>query len=184
MKIYTKTGDGGDTSLFGAGRVRKNDRRVDAYGTVDELNSFVGLALVEVSDSGIRDGLLGIQHDLFALGADLATPRGEGERRTPDTPELPTARIEEMERWMDLAEDELPPLREFILAGGSRGASALHVCRAVCRRAERIVVELGEKAPVDDGVTRYLNRLSDLFFVWARLENLRTGRRDVPWVKE
>ena len=184
MKIYTKTGDGGDTSLFGGGRVRKSDIRVDAYGTVDELNSFVGVAVVEVVDASIQKGLLAIQHDLFALGSHLATPGGDGVRPTPDTPELPTGRIEEMERWMDAAETELPPLREFILPGGSPGAAALHVCRAVCRRTERVVVELEGKASVHEGVLTYLNRLSDLFFVWARLENFRTGRQDVLWAKE
>mgnify|MGYP001210146059 CR=1 FL=1 len=184
MKIYTKTGDEGDTSLFGGGRVRKSDMRVEAYGTVDELNSFVGLALAEVSDPSIRDGLVGIQHDLFALGASLATPARDGERPTPHTPELPAGRIEEMERWMDAAAEELPPLREFILPGGSRGAAALHVCRAVCRRAERTVVQLNENVAVEPGVVPYLNRLSDLFFVWARLENLRTGRKDELWAKE
>ena len=184
MKIYTKTGDGGDTSLFGGGRVRKSDLRVDAYGTVDELNSFVGVALTEVADPSIHKGLLEIQHDLFALGANLATSGGDGERPTPATPELPTRRVAEMERWMDAAATELPPLREFILPGGSPGAAALHVCRAVCRRAERVVVELEEKASVHEGVLTYLNRLSDLFFVWARLENFRMGRQDVLWAKE
>ena len=184
MKIYTKTGDEGDTSLFGGGRVPKSDIRVAAYGTVDELNSFVGSALAEISDPDIRDGLLKIQHDLFVLGASLAAPTGNGKRAAPNTPDLPTGRIEEMEVWMDVATKELPPLREFILPGGSRGAALLHLCRAVCRRTERIVVELSQRAPLHEGVLRYFNRLSDLFFVWARLENLRTGRQDVLWAKE
>ena len=184
MKIYTKTGDKGHTSLFGGGRVPKSDLRVIAYGTVDELNSFVGRALLEVSDQIIRDGLMKIQHDLFALGASLAVPTDDGKRLVPDTPDLPTGRIEEMETWMDDATKELPPLREFILPGGSQGAAQLHLCRAVCRRSERIVVKLSQKVSLDECVLPYLNRLSDLFFIWARLENFRIGREDVPWSKE
>ncbi len=183
MAIYTKTGDDGDTALFGGGRVPKNHVRVEAYGAVDELNSFVGLAVTAVNDD-VRQALLLIQNDLFALGANLATPPGDGSRPRPDTPDVPTGRLEMMEQWIDEATEELPELREFVLPGGTEGASALHVCRSVCRRAERAVVALGQEGALDEGVIPYLNRLSDLFFVWARLENLRGGQADVPWSKE
>ena len=200
MAIYTKTGDDGDTALFGGGRVPKNDRRVEAYGAVDELNSFVGLALTSLTDvdadpdadggpdadadPGIRRGLLLIQNDPFALGANLATPERDDSRPRPRTPDVPVARVEAMEGWIDRATEELPELREFILPGGTGAAAMLHVCRSVCRRAEREVVALGREETLDPGIVRYLNRLSDLFFVWARLENLRAGQADVPWSQE
>ncbi len=201
MKIYTRTGDEGDTALFGGGRVGKDHPRVRAYGTVDELNSFLGRALLSLECPEIRERLGGLQHDLFALGANLATPPRPDGGAHPHLPPLPLARIHAMEEWMDAAEEELPPLRNFILPGGSPGAADLHVCRTVCRRAERIVVELGgtetgreggapggEAAPTSDprlpGVVRYLNRLSDLLFTLARLENHRAGAPDVEWRKD
>ena len=188
MKIYTRTGDDGDTSLFGGGRVPKSAGRVGAYGEVDELNSFVGLALNSVADVDVRGGLVLIQNDLFSLGANLATPDGDdsggGSRPRPQTPEVPVARVKAMEEWIDQANEELPELREFVLPGGTEGAAMLHVCRSVCRRAERAVVALGREEPLDPGIVPYLNRLSDLLFVWARLENHRAGHADVPWSKE
>ena len=192
MTIYTRTGDDGDTALFGGGRVPKNDRRVEAYGAVDELNSFVGLALTSLADAeadadalaGVRRGLLLIQNDLFALGANLATPEGDDSRQRPQTPDVPVARVEVMEEWIDQATEELPELRQFVLPGGTEAAAMLHVCRSVCRRAERSVVALGREETLDPGIVAYLNRLSDLLFVWARLENLRAGQADVPWSKE
>mgnify|MGYP001157000406 FL=1 len=184
MAIYTKTGDDGDTALFGGGRVSKNDKRVEAYGSVDELNSFVGLALTSLTDDDVRSGLLLIQNDLFSLGANLATPEADGSRPRPETPAVPVARVEAMERWIDQATDGLPELRQFVLPGGTEAAAMLHVCRSVCRRAERMVVALGREEPLHDGIVPYLNRLSDLLFVWARLENHRAGREDVPWSKE
>ena len=192
MTIYTRTGDDGDTALFGGGRVPKNDRRVEAYGAVDELNSFVGLTLTSLADAdadadalaGVRRGLLLIQNDLFALGANLATPEGDDSRPRPQTPDVPVARVEVMEEWIDQATEELPELRQFVLPGGTEAAAMLHVCRSVCRRAERSVVALGREETLDPGIVPYLNRLSDLFFVWARLENLRAGQADVPWSKE
>ena len=188
MAIYTKTGDDGDTSLFGGGRVPKNDRRVEAYGAVDELNSFVGLALTSLADADalaeVRRGLLLIQNDLFALGANLATPERNDLRPRPQTPDVPVARVEVMEEWIDQATEELPELRQFVLPGGTEAAAMLHVCRSVCRRAERAVVALGREELLDDGIVTYLNRLSDLLFVWARLENHRAGHQDVPWSKE
>ena len=184
MTIYTKTGDDGDTALFGGGRVPKNNTRVEAYGAVDELNSFVGLAIATLAESEVRDGLLLVQNDLFALGANLATPEGDGSRPRPQTPDVPTVRVEAMERWIDEATDELPELRQFVLPGGTETAASLHVCRSVCRRAERAVVALGREEALDPGIVPYLNRLSDLLFVWARLANHRAGREDVPWDQE
>lgn len=183
MKIYTRTGDDGGTALFGGGRVRKHDPRVEAYGTVDELNAVMGWALTQLGDPVVRTRLGLVQHDLFAIGSDLATPPPAEGRRRPETPAVPVERIAAMERWMDGADDELTPLRAFILPGGSSGAAALHVARTVCRRAERAVVALAEAGPVTAEVVTYLNRLSDLLFTFARLENLRAGRQDVEWEK-
>ena len=184
MKIYTKTGDGGETALFGGGRVGKDDIRVEAYGTVDELNAVIGWAITRVADERIRDRLSLLQHDLFTLGAELATPPAREGRARPDTPALPTERISTMESWMDEAEDELPALRAFILPGGTEGAAALHVARTVCRRAERAAVRLASGEPVEAGVVVYLNRLSDLLFTFARVENRSVGGRDVEWNKD
>lgn len=183
MKIYTRTGDSGDTALFGGGRVPKDHRRVAAYGTVDELNAVLGVSVVEVEDSEIRGRLEVIQHDLFAVGSILATrPRADGSPH-PHLPPLPVERIEEMEGWIDRADEELPPLTQFVLPGGSSGAARLHLARTVCRRAEREVVTLSAEEEVDVGAIRYLNRLSDLLFALARLENHRAGRADVAWKK-
>jgi cob(I)alamin adenosyltransferase len=184
MKIYTRTGDAGETALFGGGRVSKEHNRVAAYGTVDELNAVVGAAVAAVADAQIRGRLETLQHDLFAVGANLATlPPDDDRPRNPHLPDLPDARIGEMEGWMDEAAEELPPLREFVLPGGTPGAAALHVARTVCRRAERSVVHLGTLEPVEDMIVPYLNRLSDLLFTLARLENHRSGVADVTWRK-
>ena len=184
MKIYTKTGDGGDTGLFGAGRVSKASGRVAAYGDVDELNAAVGWAITQVSDADIKGRLETIQHDLFALGSELATPPAAEGRRRPETPGVPDGRVEQMESWMDEADTELPELRVFVLPGGTTGAAALHVCRTVCRRAERMVVALAADDEVGAPVLAYLNRLSDTLFTFARLENHRAGVGDVEWRKE
>jgi cob(I)alamin adenosyltransferase len=183
MKIYTRTGDDGGTALFGGGRVRKHDLRVDAYGNVDELNSVIGWAITELKDERSAERLRQVQHDLFAIGSDLATPPARENRVRPSTPVLPLQRVVAMERWIDEADEELPDLRAFILPGGSGGAAALHVARTVCRRAERSAVHLAENEAVNQDVLTYLNRLSDLLFTLARLENLRSGRSDVEWVK-
>jgi cob(I)alamin adenosyltransferase len=183
MKIYTRTGDAGETTLFGGGRVSKDHHRVSAYGSVDELNAGVGLAVSQVIDVAIRRRLQRVQHDLFALGAMLATPLRDDGTTHPHVPPMPRDRIEEMERWMDEAELELAPLTQFVLPGGSDGAVALHLARTVCRRAERATVHLATLEPVDHDVVAYLNRLSDLFFTFARLENLRAGVPDVAWEK-
>ena len=183
MKIYTRTGDAGETSLFGGGRVGKDHDRVDAYGTVDELNASIGWAVTQVVDAEIRARLALVQHDLFTLGAELATPPSGDGRKRPEVPLIPAGRNGEMEAWMDLADAELPELRAFVLPGGSPGAAALHVSRTICRRAERTVVHLATTDPVDGTVITYLNRLSDLLFTLARLENDRHGVGDVEWEK-
>ncbi len=183
MKIYTRTGDDGGTALFGGGRVRKDHERVEAYGTVDELNAAIGWAVCQVSDEVIRDRLQLLQHDLFTLGSDLATPPAREGRARPETPLLPVTRVAEMEAWMDEADMELPELRAFVLPGGATGAAALHVARTVCRRAERRVVTLAESDVVRAEVVTYLNRLSDLLFTLGRLENHRAGCGDVEWEK-
>lgn len=183
MKIYTRTGDDGSTALFGGGRVAKDDPRVEAYGSIDELNAVLGWAITVVGRDPTRKRLESVQHDLFALGAVLATPPPAEGRKRPSTPEVPTGRVAEMERWMDDSDEVLSPLEAFVLPGGSEGAAALHVARTVCRRAERHVVGLARADEVDPAVTTYLNRLSDLLFTLARIENHRAGREDVEWVK-
>jgi cob(I)alamin adenosyltransferase len=168
LKIYTRTGDSGETSLFGGSRVRKNDPRIEAYGTVDELNAFIGVVRASWPSSPIDDELSDIQSDLFDLGAQLASP---GTGRFVGVPELRTA---ELERSIDRMELQLAPLKSFILPGGSLPAAHLHAARTVCRRAERMVVAIDEDAV-------YLNRLADYLFVAARFANKEHGVDDVPW---
>jgi cob(I)alamin adenosyltransferase len=184
MKIYTRTGDEGETALFGGGRVPKSHIRVEAYGAVDELNAALGMAVAVVADGEIGTHLNLVQQDLFNLGSSLATPGAENGTARPTTPPLPLERIVEMEGWIDEATGEMPPLKAFILPGGSQGAAALHLARTVCRRAERAVVRLSHEEGVDPGVLRYLNRLSDLLFAYARLENHRGDIPDVLWQKD
>ncbi len=183
MKIYTRGGDGGETSLFGAGRVGKGHPRIEAMGAVDELNAAVGWAVAQLAPGATRERLEGLQHDLFALGADLAAPPPSEGRKRPATPPVPEARVSEMESWIDEADAELPRLEAFVLPGGVPSAAALHLARTVCRRAERAVVRLAETEPVSASVVAYLNRLSDLLFTMARLENERAGVGDVEWRK-
>ena len=177
MKIYTRAGDGGETSLYGGQRVSKNVIRVETYGTVDECNAFLGLAITFVDDAEAKAILTRIQGELFEVGADLATPQARGETVPRVRPEE-TARLEaEIDRF----EEELEPLRHFILPGGSAGGAALHQARAVCRRAERLLVTLEAAEPVNPEVGRYLNRLSDHLFVLARLVNHRAGAPETKW---
>ncbi|HUG40288.1 MAG TPA: cob(I)yrinic acid a,c-diamide adenosyltransferase [Longimicrobiales bacterium] len=178
-RIYTRTGDAGETGLFGGGRVPKSAPRVRAYGEVDELNAVLGWVLVRVADSGITGRLRLVQEDLFALGAHLATPPDARSRA--HLPPLPEGRPGEMEAWIDACAAELEPLRSFILPGGGEGGAALHLARTVCRRAERAVVGLAAEEPVDPSILAYLNRLSDLLFELARLVNHREGRDETPW---
>lgn len=186
MKIYTRTGDGGETALFGGGRVRKDDVRVEAFGEVDELNAVIGWAAAQLEaleDPPFPlDRLRLLQGDLLAIGAHLATPRAaEGSGAAGHLPPLPAPRVEEMESWMDAADTAIPPLRNFILPGGTELAARLHLARTVCRRAERRVLRLGGEANIDGTIVVYLNRLSDLLFTLARLANAAAGRPDVPW---
>jgi cob(I)alamin adenosyltransferase len=183
QRIYTRTGDSGDTGLFGGGRVAKSHPRVEAYGAVDELNAVLGWIHATVSEPRIRAELPAVQADLFAIGAHLATDVPEG-RTAPRLPPLPVARITELEHWIDDAESGLPELRSFILPGGSAGGASLHIGRTVCRRAERRVVELAREQDVDASIVVYLNRLSDLLFVLARLENQHAGEAEQPWLPD
>ena len=181
MKIYTRTGDSGQTALFGGGRVPKNDPRVAAYGDVDELNSVIGLVR-SAEPKGFFDPLFeAIQRDLFSIGGQLATPDPSRVAKTIEKAELPADRVSEFERIMDEAEDELLPLRSFVLPAGSPKAVALHLARTVCRRAERSVVTLSQNTAVPAQFLTYLNRLSDLLFTLARLANHRAGVSDATW---
>ena len=181
MKIYTRTGDEGDTGLFGGGRVPKDHPRVAAYGAVDELNAQLGLAGALSDDAELKPRIEALQRDLFSIGSVLATPPAEDGRKSPSLPPVPGSRVAEMEGWIDDAMGAVEPLRSFILPGGSPEAAALHVARTVCRRAERQVVLLDRDDPVDADVLTYLNRLSDLLFAWARLANHRAGIPDIKW---
>jgi len=181
MKIYTKTGDRGDTGLFGGGRVPKNHPRVAAYGDVDELNAVLGLVIATEPLPRIDDVLLPIQRDLFAIGALLATPNQEKMRQHLEKAQIGDSRISELERAIDAGDDELEPLRSFILPGGTQKAASLHVARTVCRRAERSVVGLAAETEIPELVVIYLNRLSDLLFTLARVANKRAGTSEVTW---
>jgi cob(I)alamin adenosyltransferase len=175
MKIYTKTGDLGQTSLFGGARVPKNDARIEAYGTIDELSSQLGVARTTPLPMTVDAILHQVQIDLFEIGAHLASP---GTSRFPG---VDLARIEELEQAIDAMERELTPLTTFILPGGSSGSAHLHVGRTVCRRAERLVVALQDDSPATLSTIAYLNRLSDFLFVAARFANHRAEVEDVPW---
>jgi cob(I)alamin adenosyltransferase len=181
VRIYTRTGDDGTTGLFGGARVHKHDVRVEAYGAIDELSCFVGVARSLEPPGDLDEILADMQRDLFAIGAELAcAPGAEARLRIALVGPADTTRLEGL---LDRLESELEPLRAFVLPGGSALAAALHACRAVARRAERRVSALGEEpgpAPVRPEVLAYLNRLSDLLFVLARAANRRAGRADVP----
>ena len=177
MKIYTKTGDGGETGLFGGPRVRKSDHRVEAYGDVDELNAAIGAARAIVEDPELDAELGRVQAELFCVGAELATPRDARARSA--LPGVDPGWIARLERAMDAWEPELPALRHFVIPGGTRTAASLHLARTICRRAERRVVALAAETELDPASLAYLNRLSDFLFVAARLAN-RRARHDEP----
>lgn len=179
MKIYTKTGDEGTTGLFAGPRVQKDDVRIEAYGTVDELNAFIGLARSEQPSIDIDTILAQIQNDLFAVGAELATPDPESH----GTHMIGAAEIAAIEDAIDRFDAELSPLTNFILPTGTKVASALHVARGVCRRAERRVVTLGEGEAISADIVVYLNRLGDLLFVVSRSANAADNVEDVAWEK-
>jgi cob(I)alamin adenosyltransferase len=181
IKIYTRTGDEGDTGLFGGGRVAKSHPRVEAYGDIDELNSFVGLARSIEPLPRIDDLLAPIQRDLFSLGALLATPDHDRMHEQLAKARLDDTRIAELERAIDEGESELEPLKAFILPAGTPKTAALHVARTVCRRAERRVVALRQAEDLPGVIVVYLNRLSDLLFVFARVATRRSGAAEVTW---
>lgn len=180
MRIYTRTGDEGQTGIIG-GRVDKDDVRVEAYGTIDELNSFIGLAesgLTEGLCADMKADLLEIQHELFDCGSDLSRVAAgpEGYKLTADS-------VARLEQWIDRYDADTPELTRFILPGGSPSAAQLHICRTVCRRAERRVVTLAKECEINGEVRKYLNRLSDLLFTMARTANVRESRQDIEYIR-
>ncbi len=177
MKIYTKKGDQGNTSLYGGERVAKSSLRIKAYGTVDELNSVMGLAAsYSLSEQGSR-GINKIQQDLFVLGADLATPPSSKTRIN----RIDEEAITFLEQAIDEMERDLDPLKNFILPGGSPQGASLHLARTVCRRAERAAVECSRQEEISELTVKYLNRLSDFLFVLARFENKQAGTSETVW---
>ena len=181
MKIYTRTGDTGDTGLFGGGRVPKDHLRVAAYGDVDELNSVIGLVRATPPAHDFDPLLESIQRDLFSIGGHLATPDPDKVKKALEKAQLSPDRIALFERTIDAADRELAPLKAFVLPAGTPKAAVLHLGRTVCRRAERSVVHLGHEMAVPELFLVYLNRLSDLLFTLARLANHRAGTGDVAW---
>jgi cob(I)alamin adenosyltransferase len=180
-RIYTKTGDAGDTALFGGRRVPKNDLRVAAYGAVDELNAVLGVARAAGAPQSIEPVLEQLQHYLFDLGSELATPPEAAAAAAAHASRVTPAWVEALEREIDRFEDALPPLRAFILPGGTPAAAALHLARTVARRAEREIVALAGREPLNPELLKFVNRLSDLLFVLARAANQAAGRSDVEW---
>lgn len=179
MKIYTKTGDQGETGLFGGQRVRKDHARIEAYGTLDELNAFVGLLRDDVEAAAVRDLLFDVQNRLFSMGAYLATPPKEG--KMPPVLSLDQADLDQLETTMDTMDAQLEPLRNFILPGGHRQVSYAHLARTICRRAERQCVSLQEQIDIHPFLLQYLNRLSDYFFVLARYLAKTLGVNEIEW---
>lgn len=182
MKIYTKTGDQGETSILTGERVSKNSPVIEAYGTIDELNSFIGLAAVETQNIEIKQLLQKIQNQLFLLGADLASPDKKGNKKLEEF-KIPDEFYRDAEEAIDRFEYRLEELKNFILPGGAKSGSLLHICRTIARRAERRVVSLKESMNIEENIIIFLNRLSDLFFVLARYENKTSGTPDVIWKK-
>jgi len=178
-KIYTRTGDDGTTGLGAGQRVPKESERIEAYGTVDELNSFIGAANAAGLDAELAAMLKRIQNDLFDLGSDLCVL--EADKAKFKLRGIEWGQVKQLENWIDALQKSLKPLENFILPGGSQGAAQLHVCRCVCRRAERCVVRLKRTEPVGTHVIEYLNRLSDLLFVMSRYENLKKNHPEVLW---
>ena len=183
MKIYTKTGDAGETGLFGGDRVGKTHPRLEAYGALDELNSHLGLAIVTCKEKATADYLTEVQSRLFDIGSHLATPSTASKAQSV-LPPMEIACIEIMEAAIDELETELPPMKNFILPGGNELAARLHVARAVCRRAERAVVGMKSQTDLHPLIIPYLNRLSDYLFVLARAAVIRAGDEENPWVPD
>lgn len=180
MKIYTKTGDSGNSGLFGGQRVPKNDARLEAYGTLDELNANLGLVLCEKVTHQTRATVVWMQNTLFIAGADLATPKSV-EEKTGKVQRITEEHISKTETFIDGFDAELPELRNFILPGGTRAASLLHVARTICRRAERVIVGAEQKDEINEKLLIFVNRISDLLFVLSRYENHSSGIADTKW---
>jgi cob(I)alamin adenosyltransferase len=178
-RVYTRTGDDGTTSLGGRERVAKDSPRIEAYGTVDELNSQIGAAIAAGLGQEIAAELSAVQNDLFHLGSDLCVP--EAEKAATPVPRIEARHVEALEKLMDRFTERLAPLANFVLPGGSPGAAQLHVARTVCRRAERLVLALSRREAIGPFALPYLNRLSDALFVLARAENALRGVPDVLW---
>ena len=180
MKIYTKTGDKGETGLLGGERITKDSLRLNAYGTIDELSAFIGLAITEVKCDEVKELLFEIQNKLFVVGSDLAAPENEkseklGIKRTPES------FVSETESSIDYFESKLDQLKNFILPGGTKSAALLHICRTIARRAEREIVALKNTVPISDNILTFINRISDLFFVLSRFENKYSKIPDTIW---
>ena len=188
MKIYTRTGDHGETSLCDGSRTTKDALRVETYGSIDELNSFLGLCIVKLKHKDIKEHLISIQHNLLSVGANLAYPADLTQSLIEETPvakkipKITEENIVQLENWMDLYDEELPVLNNFIMSGGGTETSALlHVARTVCRRAERQIIKLKKTEEVHKNVLKYMNRLSDYLFMTARLSSQRDGQGDLKW---
>jgi len=189
-KIYTKTGDLGETLLCDGSKTSKDSQRVDAYGTIDELNSFVGLAIVKNEYEDLKNHLMEVQKDLHAIGSNLAFPADlsqasiKGPSISSKIPRITEETIARLEKWIDDYDNELPELKRFILCGGSETSALLHVARTVCRRAERKIVSLKKHEEVNKNLLRYINRLSAYFFMAARVSSHRAGKSDIEWRPE
>lgn len=187
LKIYTRKGDSGETSLCNGSRTFKDSLRVEAYGSVDEVNSYIGLCIVKLNQADVKHHLTKIQKDLFVLGSNLALPGVLNQEHINGTssknvPQITKEMIKNLENWIDKYDKELPPLHKFILSGGTEVAALLHMARTVCRKAERRVVSLKRHEEINKNVLIYMNRLSDYLFTAARLVSHRVGKEDMKWV--
>lgn len=181
MKVYTKKGDKGTTQLIGGTRVPKNSLRIEAYGTIDELNSYIGLIRDQKIKDEIKKQLITIQDRLFTIGALLAQ---DPQKKAMQLPQIQTSNIEDLEKWIDAMEEKLEPMRSFVLPGGHSTVSFCHIARCICRRAERTVVDLNENATVPPILIQYLNRLSDYLFVLGRLLTVELNAEEIPWIPQ
>ena len=182
-RIYTRTGDGGMTSLYGGQRIPKFQTRMEVVGSLDELNANLGLSLTEVQDETLRERILSVQHNLFNIGAEVAEGGTKAKRMIPDELRVTAGMDKELEGWIDEYDQELEPLTGFILPGGSVASARLHVARAVCRRAERALARLADEDATNPHSQVYVNRLSDFLFVAARFVNARAGQSEPAWLK-
>ena len=192
LKIYTKTGDGGETSLCNGSRTFKDSLRVEAYGSVDEVNSCIGLCVVKTLQNDIKYQLMEIQKELFAVGSNLALPMSRSQEQIGDVksrieemvPKVTEEKIKDLEIWIDKYDLELPTLNKFILAGGTEVSALLHIARTTCRKSERRIVSLMRHEEIDKNIVKYMNRLSDYLFTVARVESHREGKEDHKWISE